>query len=278
MEIHIIDTGYFYTDGGAMFGTIPKTSWNRRYPANDKNQCILTLRSLLIKTDCGRIILVDNGIGNLPFKQKDQYPFFDLRDLNQELMKRGVLPEELTNLVLTHLHFDHCGYTLIKDRHGAFQLNFSNANHWISEAQWNISQNPSPLEKSSYNIDETFKETVSRKLQLVKQETILCDTVSLQTQNGHTQGQIVVYIHLPENTFIYAGDVIPLASHTSPSWIFAYDIEPLLSYQEKIKILETAAQQNQTILFCHDAYIQYGTVKKINSFLKAYPYQDKNIL
>lgn len=114
MDIQLIDTGFFHADGGAMFGAIPKTAWSRRYPSDEQNGCILAMRTLLVRDGNGKIVLVDNGAGNKHLKQLSYYNFFDLVDLKEELQRRGVACEEVTDIILTHLHFDHCGYTTQK--------------------------------------------------------------------------------------------------------------------------------------------------------------------
>ena len=119
MNIQIIDTGYFYADGGAMFGAIPKTAWSRRYPSNDTNGCVLAMRSLLISNIPEKVILVDNGAGTKHLKQLSYYKFFDLVDLGEELQKRGIALGQVTDVVLTHLHFDHCGYSTLKNEETA---------------------------------------------------------------------------------------------------------------------------------------------------------------
>lgn len=140
MEIDLIDTGCFYADGGAMFGAIPKTAWSRRYPSNEKNGCILTMRSLLISKYPEKIILVDNGAGNKHLDQLSYYNFFNLVDLEEELRKKGITPEQVTDVILTHLHFDHCGYSTRKEeKTGELYPSFPNATHWVSRKQWRIS-------------------------------------------------------------------------------------------------------------------------------------------
>ena len=114
MDIQLIDTGFFHADGGAMFGAIPKTAWSRRYPSNEQNGCVLAMRSALVRDGNGKIVLVDNGAGNKHLKQLSYYNFFGLVDLREELLRRGIACEEVTDVVLTHLHFDHCGYTTQK--------------------------------------------------------------------------------------------------------------------------------------------------------------------
>ena len=272
MKIQLIDTGYFYADGGAMFGAIPKTAWARRYPSNEQNGCVLAMRSVLIFTDCGRIILVDNGAGDKQLKLLSYYGFFDLVDLNTELAKRNVAPGQITDLVLTHLHFDHCGYTTRKELHAdgttGYALSFPNATHWVSRKQWNNYLRPNALEKDSYFIENMQAVAENGKLNLIDQDTTLCPSVELRLFDGHTPGQIAPYISTPDQTYVFAGDVIPLEASVSPEWISAYDTYPVTSYNEKIRMLEEAARENQAIIYCHDAYTHCSTVKKVNDFFK----------
>ena len=272
MDIQLIDTGFFYADGGAMFGAIPKTAWSRRYPSNEQNGCILAMRSVLVRDDNGRIILIDNGAGDKHLKQLSYYNFFALADLGEELQKRGVAYEEVTDVILTHLHFDHCGYTTRKtlqpDRTPGYSLSFPNATHWVSRRQWENFLHPNALEKDSYFIENMQAVEESGKLCLIDQETQLCPAVNLRLFDGHTPGQIAPYITTPERTYVFAGDVIPLAASVSPAWISAYDTCPVTSYNEKVRMLEEAVREKQALIYCHDAYTRCSTVKKVNDFYK----------
>lgn len=269
MNIQVIDTGYFYADGGAMFGAIPKTAWSRRYPSNDANGCILSMRSLLITKAPDRIILIDNGAGDKHLRELSYYNFFDLVDLKEELLKRGISPEQVTDVVLTHLHFDHCGYSTRKDTEtGELLPSFPNATHWVSRRQWENFLHPNALEKDSYFIENMQAIEDSGLLRLIDTDTPLCPDIDLRIYDGHTPGQIVPYITTPERTYVFAGDVIPLAASVSPDWISAYDTYPVISYQEKIRLLEEAAREKQALIYCHDAYTKCSTIKKINDFYK----------
>lgn len=267
MDIQLIDTGFFYADGGAMFGAIPKTAWSRRYPSNEQNGCILAMRSVLVRDD-GRIILIDNGAGDKHLKQLGYYNFFDLVDLGEELQKRGVACEEVTDVVLTHLHFDHCGYITRKTQQPGYTLSFPNATHWVSRRQWENFLHPNALEKDSYFIENMQAVAEGGKLRLIDEDTQLCPTVNLRLFDGHTPGQIAPYITTPERTYVFAGDVIPLVASVSPEWISAYDTYPVLSYREKIRMLEEAAREKQALIYCHDAYTRCSTVKKVNDFYR----------
>ena len=272
MDIQLIDTGYFYADGGAMFGAIPKAAWSRRYPSDEQNGCVLAMRSALIVTNCGRVILVDNGAGDKHLKQLSYYRFFDLADLQTELKKRGILPEHVTDVVLTHLHFDHCGYTTQKtireDGSPGYSLSFPNATHWVSRKQWENFLHPNALEKGSYFPENMQAVADKGRLHLIDRDTPLCSSVRLRLFDGHTPGQIAPYVSTPERTYIFAGDVIPLEASLSPDWISAYDTYPVASYNEKVRMLEEAAREQQAIIYCHDAYTRCSTVKKVNDFFK----------
>lgn len=267
MRIQLIDTGYFYADGGAMFGAVPKTAWSRRYPANEANGCVLAMRSVLITTDCGRVILVDTGAGNKHLKQLAYYNFFDLTDLSDELLKRGIASTQVTDVVLTHLHFDHCGYTTQKDAaSGVLSLSFPNARHWVGHSQWQNFLHPCPLEADSYFIENMQAVADAGCLRLIDRDADLCPGVQLRLFDGHTPGQIVPYIAAADRTYIFAGDVIPLAASLSPGWISAYDTYPVASFAEKLRLLEGASCKGDAIIFCHDAYTHCCTVKKVKDF------------
>ena len=274
MEIDLIDTGCFYADGGAMFGAIPKTAWSRRYPSNEKNGCILTMRSLLISKYPEKIILVDNGAGNKHLDQLSYYNFFNLVDLEEELRKKGITPEQVTDVILTHLHFDHCGYSTKKEeKTGELYPSFPNATHWVSRKQWENFLHPNPLEKDSYFMENMQAIADKGLLRLIDTDTKLCPDIELRIFDGHTPGQIVPYIQTGGQTFFFAGDVIPLAASVTPEWISAYDTFPVTSYQEKVRMLEEAAREGQALIYCHDAYTRCSTVKKVNDFFK----KDKTI-
>lgn len=269
MEIELIDTGFFHADGGAMFGAIPKTSWSKRYPSDETNGCVLAMRSILVRTPGGRVILIDTGAGNKHLKLLSYYKFYGLTDLGEELQKRGISRTDVTDVILTHLHFDHCGYvTLRNEETGLLELAFPNANHWISESQLQNFIHPHPLEKASFmreNMDLAIEKGV---LQLIQEDTSICPGILLKLYNGHTKGQIAPYINTKNRTYVFAGDVIPLAASVSPHWISAYDTSPMQSYDEKIKMLEQAAKEKQAIIFCHDAHTLCATIKKVNDFFK----------
>lgn len=269
MNIQLIETGYFYADGGAMFGAIPKAAWSRRYPCDENNGCILAMRSALVTTDCGRLILIDNGAGNKHLVPLSYYRFFNLIDLEEALMEKGISRDQITDVVLTHLHFDHCGYTTRKMAEtNSYELSFPNATHWVGRTQWENFLHPNALEKDSYFIENMQAVAEKGKLRLIDHDTFLCLSVHLRLFDGHTPGQIAPYISGNDRTYVFAGDVIPLEASISPAWISAYDTYPVLSHSEKLRMLEEAAREEQILIYCHDAYTSCSTVKKVKDFFK----------
>lgn len=269
MNIELIEAGRFYADGGAMFGAIPKTVWSRKYPSDERNGCVLTMRCVLIQADCGKKILIDTGAGNKQLDRLSYYRFFNLIDFERELNKREIALTEITDVILTHLHFDHCGYvTRQNPENGNISPTFPNATCWVSSSQWENFLQPNPLEQNSYFPENLLPIQTAGKLRLINADTKICKGVSLRLYNGHTPGQIVPYLTKETQTYIFAGDVVPLAASVSPEWISAYDTDPVTSYHEKVRLLEEAANKEQIILYCHDAYTAYSKIKKINNFYK----------
>ena len=260
--INYIDTGYFFADGGAMFGAIPKTAWIRKYPSDENNGCILAMRSLLIQTDNGRNILIDTGAGYKHLKQLGYYRFFGLHDLRDCISKYNLKPEDITDVILTHLHFDHCGYCTKEEENGELSMTFPNAQHWVSEQQWHNLIHPNALEKDSLFKENIHAVETAGKLNFIFNDTMLTPDVTMQLFDGHTSKQIVTTIRTESETVVFAGDVIPLFASLSPEWISAYDVCPLISYDEKIRLLDKAVEENQRIIFCHDAYTLSSKVKK----------------
>lgn len=269
MRIQLFETGYFYADGGAMFGAIPKTAWSRRYPADENNGCILAMRSALVLTDDGRHILIDTGAGRRQIEALAYYRFFRLADLATELRRLGTDPESITDVVLTHLHFDHCGdCTRPAGPDNRFSPLFPKATYWVSRPQWENFLRPHPLERDSYFPESMQAVAEHGQLQKIDENYRLGQQVELRLFGGHTEGQIAVYLYDPKQTVVFAGDVIPLAASLSPSWISAYDTQPLVSYTEKVRLLDEAAREGQTVIYCHDAYTAASTVRKIKDFYR----------
>jgi glyoxylase-like metal-dependent hydrolase (beta-lactamase superfamily II) len=265
----LINTGYFYADGGSMFGATPRRAWSKRYPCDEQNRCCLAMHVGVVKTRCGRIIIIDNGIG---FKQLDKlkhtsYDFFDLINLNDMLAMQGIALEDITDVVLTHLHFDHCGHTTQRVN-GRIIPTFPLATCWTTNRQWENSLNPNPLEADAYFPENMDAIAQAGQLRLIENDTNLCEDIRLCIFDGHTVGQIVPCVKTTDRTVIFVGDVIPISAQVSPLWISAYDTQPLTSYHEKIRILDQVATNCHLLVHYHDAYTPTTTVRKINNFYR----------
>jgi len=261
MKLFKIEVGDFYVDGGAVFGVVPKKVWQKRYPCNDDNMCKMSMRCLLIDTGSKRI-LIDTGAGTKQLKYLDYYGFVGGETLSEKIEKLGYRCDEITDVVFTHLHFDHCGACTDFDKESnTYSLTFPDATHWVGAEQWANFMEPNVREGDSY-----FKENVvpvmdAGKVCLVSDNTWICDEVELRLFNGHTLGQLVTYVHALQSTYIYLGDVIPVAASISIAWVSAYDTYPVKSMEEKVALLTEAVEKRQILFFEHDYYTECCTVK-----------------
>lgn len=263
MKLHKIETPIFKIDGGAYFGVVPKIIWEKKYPADEKNMCNASCRSLLA-VDGERVILFDTGIGENEGDGSHANYFVDYSEnLVSNLKKAGYFPEDITDVVLTHLHFDHCGGTAyINEKTNKSEAVFTNATHYISQTQWDNGLNPNYREKSSYHKDkfEFLKDT--GKLVLIQENTNLTNNIELRLFNGHTAGLMLPVIKSEKETLFYTGDLIPAMASIPLAWISAYDLFPLTAIDEKREILEEAVANDWKIMFQHDYFNECCDLKK----------------
>jgi len=263
MKLYKIETGTFQVDGGAAFGVVPKRVWQKRYPCNDDNFVRLAMRCLLIET-ADKLILIDSGTGDKQLEYLKYYDFVGVISFETELNKLGFSCSQITDVVYTHLHFDHCGgSTRYNSDKTVVELTFPNATHWVGEAQWKNFLNPNIREGDSYFPENIQPIHEAGKLKMVSENQWLCPDVELRLFNGHTVGQLVSYIHSDEKTYVYVGDVIPLAACLPVAWISAYDTYPITAMEEKKALLDEAAEKKQILFFEHDAYTECCTVKEV---------------
>ncbi len=263
MKLYKIETGTFQVDGGAAFGVVPKRVWQKRYPSNDDNFVRLAMRCLLIETG-DKLILIDSGTGDKQLEYLKYYDFVGVISFETELNKLGFSCSHITDVVYTHLHFDHCGgSTRYNSDKTVVELTFPNATHWVGEAQWKNFLNPNIREGDSYFPENIQPIHEAGKLKMVSENQWLCPDVELRLFNGHTLGQLVSYIHSDEKTYVYVGDVIPLAACLPVAWISAYDTYPITAMEEKKALLDEAAEKKQILFFEHDAYTECCTVKEV---------------
>ncbi len=261
MKLYPIETGHFKLDGGAMFGVVPKVIWSKSYPADENNQITLSMRCLLL-VDGDRKILVNNGMGN---KNKDKNTlYFSLNDeetnLKKSLSDLGFTPEDITDVFLTHLHFDHCGGSVEQDENGNLVSAFPNATYHVSRQQWEWAINPNKREKPSYPPENLWP--LQDRLKLFDQDGELFPGFRVKIFNGHTMGQAIPFISYKGNTVVYTSDALPTSAHLPLPYIMSYDIQPLLTLEEKENLLNEALENDYIFFFEHDHYTECCTLEK----------------
>lgn len=263
MKLHTIDTGFFKLDGGAMFGVVPKSIWHKQNPADENNMIRLAMRCLLIE-DGDRLVLIDNGIGN---KQDDKfYSHYFLHGddtLEKSLNKKGFSFSDITDMLLTHLHFDHCGGSIKwnADR-TKFETTFPNATYWIAEDHWNEMLKPNPREKASFLKENIFPIQESGQLKLLKHGEKMHDAIYMEYSNGHTQSMMHPVIEYNGKKVIYLADMIPTQAHIPVPYVMGYDVRPLETMNEKSAVLKEAAEKNHILFFEHDPFSEACLVEQ----------------
>jgi glyoxylase-like metal-dependent hydrolase (beta-lactamase superfamily II) len=259
-KLKTILSGYFCLDGGAMFGIIPKPLWEKTNPADELNRIKLSTRNLLLISD-DKKILIDTGMGNKwDEKSKNIYSIDSSLNLDLALKRNGIKPDEITDVLLTHLHFDHTGGST-KNENGTLIPSFPNAKYFVQKKNFEWAMNPSERDKGSY-IKESFEPLVKEGvLNLIDGEIDFDNNISFRIINGHTFGQQMIKISDSSNTILYCADLLPFISQIRIPYIMGYDLQPLVTVQEKKKYLQLAADENWKIYFGHDPEYAMATVK-----------------
>ena len=262
MRIYPIETGNFKLDGGAMFGVVPKALWEKTNPADDKNMISMSMRCMLIE-DGDRLTLIDTGIGN---KQSDKffgyYYLFGDFSLDTSLAKYGFHRDDITDVFLTHLHFDHCGGAIQwNDLRTGYQPAFKNARFWSNQNHWNWANNPNSREKASFlqeNIQPIQESGQLNFVHLNAKEHVGFDVLF---KDGHTEKQMLPKIQYQDKTLVFMADLLPTAGHIPLPYVMGYDTRPLLTLKEKEVFLNEAADKEFFLFLEHDAYNEVITVK-----------------
>ena len=257
MKIQLFNISNFKVDGGAMFGVVPKALWSRVYPSDENNLIVLTLRSLLVETD-SHLILVDTGWGD---KQNEKFfrhvHLHDGEGLIGGLTRRGYKPEDITDLVLTHLHSDHSGGGVVRRKKGTgFELTFPNATYHVSRTQWEWASENNLREEDAFLEENILPISQSGQLNLVDEEGELFKGFSVRICYGHTPGLMIPVLKYKGKTLVYTGDLIPTVAHIPLIWNMSYDIESLRTIKEKEQILNEALSNDYVLVFQHDVHVE----------------------
>lgn len=268
MKLHSIETGNFKLDGGAMFGVVPKTIWSKTNPADNNNLIDLAARCLLIE-DGNRLILIDTGLGN---KQSEKffgyYSLWGDHNLDKSLQKAGFHRDDITDVFMTHLHFDHCGGSVQwnKDKTG-YEVAFKNARFWSNENHWKWATEPNAREKASFLSENILPMQESGQLNFIKRNE--SDFVAESElgfgvffADGHTEKMMIPHIQYNGKTICFMADLLPTAGHIPLPYVMGYDTRPLLTLPEKEKFLNAAADQNYYLFLEHDAHNEIITVER----------------
>lgn len=268
MKIYPIEAGNFKLDGGGMFGVVPKTIWNKTNPADSNNLIDIAARCMLIE-DGNRLILIDTGMGN---KQSEKffgyYSLWGDFSLDKSLAKYGFHRDDVTDVFMTHLHFDHCGGSVNwnKDKTG-FEVAFKNATFWSNENHWEWATKPNPREKASFLSENILPMQESGQLKFIVRPNADFGFskelgFDIYYVDGHTEKQMIPYINYNGKTIVFCADLLATAGHIPIPYVMGYDTRPLLTMPEKTKFLTTAAEKNHYLWLEHDAHNQIITVEQ----------------
>ncbi|MBL0099568.1 MAG: MBL fold metallo-hydrolase [Saprospiraceae bacterium] len=263
MKLHIIESGKFKLDGGAMFGVVPKRMWSKMHPADGENLCTWQMRCLLVE-DGNRRILIDTGVGKKQDERfrKHFYPHDDV-SFDYALSDLGMVKEDITDVLLTHFHFDHVGGALEYDAKGNIVPVFPNATYWTNELHYRWAYDPNAREAASF-LRENFvplKDAGVLRMIDVQDGISFSDHISLSFVYGHTEAMMIPHIQLPSgNTLIYCADLIPSHHHIPLPYIMAYDVRPLESLKEKQVLYEKITDGRHFLFFEHDLNVACGSI------------------
>jgi len=272
MQLYSINTGFFKLDGGAMFGVVPKSIWNKVNPADENNLCSWALRCLLIE-DGNRLILVDNGNGDKQdAKFFSHYHLHGDDTLDKSLAKYGFHRDDITDVILTHLHFDHCGGTIRRDG-DRLVPNFKNATVWSNEEHWQWATHPNDREKASFLKENILPIQENGQLKFIpipNRENPLrqlgsanfTDSISIRIADGHTRAMMLPQIQYKDRTIVFMADLLPSQGHIPLPYVMGYDMFPMTTLDEKKTFLEEAVDNNYILFFEHDPKVECCTLQR----------------
>lgn len=262
MKLYTIDAGFFKLDGGAMFGVVPKSIWNKLNPADENNLCTWAMRCLLIEIEDKRI-LIDTGMGNKQDTKFFSHYYIHGETLESSLAKHGFTKDNITDVFLTHLHFDHCGGAIVREGDELVPA-FKNATYWSNEQHWQWATVPNEREKASFLKENILPIKESGRLAFAAAKegaAILDENITLKFAYGHTQTMMLPTIQYKGKTIVYMADLLPSTAHMPLPYVMSYDMFPLKTLNEKKSFLQEALEKNYILFFEHDPKIECCTIQ-----------------
>ena len=271
MKLYAINAGHFKLDGGAMFGVVPKALWNRANEADENNMCSWALRCMLVEIGNHKI-LIDTGMGDKQdAKFFSHYYLHGTDTLDGGLAKHGFKREDITDVFLTHLHFDHCGGAVKKNEGGELVPAFPNALYWTNRAHWEWATHPNAREKASFLPENILPLESAGVLRFIEGEDGMewMEDFKIRFVNGHTEAMMLPQLKLGDKTLLYCADLLPSIHHIPMPWVMAYDMQPLQTLDEKKRLLTEAAAGNWTLFFEHDPEVECAAVTSTEKGVRA---------
>ncbi|RLD48976.1 MAG: MBL fold metallo-hydrolase [Bacteroidetes bacterium] len=268
MKLYKIETGNLKLDGGAMFGVVPKVLWQKLYPADENNLANWAMRCLLVETD-NRKILIDTGMGDKQNPKFFSYYYPNGNEtLENSLKKNGFNFEDITDVILTHLHFDHVGGAVKYNKNRELVPTFPNAIYHISKTHWNLAVNPNRREKASFLPENFLPLQKHNCLNLITEEGEIIPGIEIKIYNGHTVGQMIPYITFRDKKIVFGADLFPSTAHIPMPYIMGYDTQPLITLKDKERFFDEAIKENQILFFEHDLYNECCSLEKTEKGVK----------
>ncbi len=269
MKLHTINTGFFKLDGGAMFGVVPKVIWNKLIPADENNLCNWALRCLLVE-DGNRLILIDNGNGTKQSEHFFKHYYLNGEDtLEKSLNAFGFGFDDITDMFLSHLHFDHCGGSIRwnHDRTG-YETTFKNATYWSNARHWEWATNPNAREKASFLKENILPIKDSGQLKFAEEGQEIATGFKAMYANGHTEAMMIPHIQCNGRTVAFVADLIPSTAHIPIPFVMGYDSRPLVTMVEKEAFLQKAVDNDYVLFFEHDPYNECCTLQRTDKGIR----------
>jgi glyoxylase-like metal-dependent hydrolase (beta-lactamase superfamily II) len=262
--------GYFRLDGGAMFGVVPKTLWEKRAPADERNRITMAMRPLLVRGE--RLMIIDAGCGDkMDAKSADIYGFDRRENLDVTMARAGIASEDVEIVLASHLHFDHAGGFTVKDASGAVTPRFPNARYLVNDGEWDDATHPHERNRASYFAENYVPLREAGVLDLLPDDQVIAPGIRVRRTGGHTRFHQIVYIESAGKTAVFAADLLPTTAHVDVPWIMAYDLYPMETLAFKRAFVAEAVEREYIIFFEHDPVVAAGYIRRKDKRLYVEP-------